>query len=213
MRKLLSFHVTSVDGYYEGPGQAFDWPVVDEEFNQFALQQLEEADMLLFGRATYQMMAGYWPTPAAKQDDPAVTAKMNDMAKIVISRTLDAAEWAHTQLITEDVAEVVAKLKQQPGQNMVILGSSALTVSLIGMGLVDEVPGRGEPGRARRRRVPVPDRRGTDRPDAPAGQVFPLRQCLAPLPARCPVRRRPRSAGAGRARRGRTRRGCPPGWT
>jgi dihydrofolate reductase len=139
MRKLLSFHVTSVDGYYEGPGQAFDWPVVDEEFNQFALQQLEEADMLLFGRATYQMMAGYWPTPAAKQDDPVVTAKMNDLAKIVISRTLDTAEWAHTQLITEDVAETVAKLKQQPGQNMVILGSSALTVSLIGMGLIDEV--------------------------------------------------------------------------
>ena len=43
---------------------------MDEEFNQFALQQLEEADMLLFGWATYQMMAGYWPTPAAKQDDP-----------------------------------------------------------------------------------------------------------------------------------------------
>src|SRR5215467_11138056 len=64
MRKLLSFHVTSVDGYYEGPGQAFDWPVVDEEFNQFALRQLEEADMLLFGRATYQMMAGYWPARA-----------------------------------------------------------------------------------------------------------------------------------------------------
>jgi hypothetical protein len=56
MRKLLSFHVTGVDGYDEGPGQAFDWPVMDEEFNQFALQQLEEADMLLFGRATYQML-------------------------------------------------------------------------------------------------------------------------------------------------------------
>src|SRR5215470_6901960 len=134
MGKLLSFHVTSVDGYYEGPGQAFDWPVVDEEFNQFALQQLEEADMLLFGRVTYQMMAGYWPTPAAKQDDPAVTAKMNGLAKIVISRTLDAAEWAHTQLITEDVAEAVAKLKHQPGQNMLILGSSAVTVSPVVLG-------------------------------------------------------------------------------
>jgi dihydrofolate reductase len=48
----------SADGYYEGPGQAFDWPVVDEEFNQFALRQLEEADTLLFGRVTYQMMGG-----------------------------------------------------------------------------------------------------------------------------------------------------------
>lgn len=52
MRKLLSFHVTSLDGYYEGPNQAFDWPIVDEEFNQFGLQQLEETDTLVFGRVT-----------------------------------------------------------------------------------------------------------------------------------------------------------------
>ena len=139
MRKLLSFHATSADGYYEGPGQAFDWPVVDEDFNQFALRQLEEADTLLFGRVTYEMMAGYWPTPAAEQDDPAVTAKMNSLAKIVISRTLSTADWTPTQLIGSDVAEVLAKLKQQPGKNMMILGSSALTVTLMGMGLVDEV--------------------------------------------------------------------------
>jgi dihydrofolate reductase len=139
MRKLLSFHLTSVDGYYEGPKQAFDWPVVDTEFNRFALRQLGEADTLVFGRVTYEMMAGYWPTPAAEEDDPAVTAKMNSLAKIVISRTLDAAEWAPIQLIGDDAAEVLAKLKQQPGKNMLIMGSSALTVSLIGMGLVDEV--------------------------------------------------------------------------
>ena len=139
MRKLLSFHVTSVDGYYEGPNQAFDWPVIDEEFNQFALQQLEEADTLLFGRVTYQLMSFYWPTPAAEQDDPAVAAKMNGLAKIVVSRTLGTADWAPTQLIGDDVAEVLAKLKQQPGKNMLIMGSSALTVNLIGMGLVDEV--------------------------------------------------------------------------
>ena len=145
--------------------------------------------MLLFGRATYQMMAGYWPTPAAEQDDPAVTAKMNGLTKIVISRTLDAAEWAHTQLIAEDVAEAVAKLKHQPGQNMLILGSSALTVSLTGMGLVDEVRVMVSPGRARRRQVPVPDGHGADQPDAAAGQVVRLGQRPAVLPARCPVSR------------------------
>jgi len=139
MRKLLSFHLTSVDGYYEGKNQAFDWPVVDTEFNRFALRQLAEADTLVFGRVTYEMMAGYWPTPAAEEDDPAVTAKMNTLAKIVISRTLDTAEWAPVQLIGDDAADVLAKLKQQPGKNMLIMGSSALTVSLIGMGLVDEV--------------------------------------------------------------------------
>lgn len=85
------------------------------------------------------MMVGYWPTPAAEQDDPKVTAKMNGLPKIVISRTLDTADWAHTQLIGDNVAGTVAKLKQQPEKNLLIMGSSALTVSLIGMGLVDEV--------------------------------------------------------------------------
>jgi dihydrofolate reductase len=139
MRKLLSFHLTSLDGYYEGSNQAFDWPVVDAEFNQFALRQLDEADTLVFGRTTYGLMAGYWPTPAADQDDQAVAARMNGLAKIVVSRTLDIAEWAPTQLIGDNVADVLAKLKQQPGKDMLIMGSSALTVSLIGMGLVDEV--------------------------------------------------------------------------
>jgi dihydrofolate reductase len=63
MRKLLSSHVTSVDGYCERPNQAFDWPIVDEEFNRFALRQLETADTLQFMRVTYHLMAGYWPTP------------------------------------------------------------------------------------------------------------------------------------------------------
>jgi len=74
MRKIFSFMVATVDGYYEGPNQEFDWPIVDEEFNEFALQQLDEVDTLPFGRVTYQGMAAYWPTPVAEQDDPEVAA-------------------------------------------------------------------------------------------------------------------------------------------
>jgi dihydrofolate reductase len=141
VRKIFSFQVTSVDGYYEGPNQEFDWPVIDEEFNQFALQQLDEADTLLFGRVTYQLMASYWPTPAAEQDDPKVTAKMNELAKLVVSRTLEdpTPAWAGTRLIRDDVAGELTKIKQQPGDDIVIMGSSDLTVSLLEEGLVDEV--------------------------------------------------------------------------
>jgi dihydrofolate reductase len=141
VRKIFSFQVTSVDGYYEGPNQEFDWPVIDEEFNQFALQQLDEVDTLLFGRVTYQLMASYWPTPAAEQDDPKVTAKMNELAKLVVSRTLEdpTPAWAGTRLIRDDVAGELRKIKQQPGDDIVIMGSSDLTVSLLEEGLVDEV--------------------------------------------------------------------------
>ena len=139
MRKILAFLVVTVDGYYEGPNQEFDWPVVDEEFNEFALEQLDEVGTLLFGRVTYEGMASYWPTPAAEQDDPRVAAKMNGLPKVVVSRTLDKAEWANTRLVKDDVAAELTKLKQQPGKDIAIFGSSDLTVSLLRMGLVDEL--------------------------------------------------------------------------
>ena len=131
--------MTTLDGYYEGLNQEFDFWVVDEEFNEFAVEQLDEVDTLVFGRVTYEGMAAYWPTPAAEQDDPRVAARMNSLKKIVVSRTLDTAEWANTRLIKNDVSEELATLKQQPGKDIAILGSSDLTVSLLPMGLVDEL--------------------------------------------------------------------------
>jgi dihydrofolate reductase len=139
MRKIISFHVTTLDGYYEGPNQEFDWPVVDEEFNEFSLGQLDEVDTLLFGRVTYELMASYWPTPAARQDDPKVAEKMNGLPKIVVSRSLRQATWDPSSIIGDDVAARVSELKQQPGKDIAVFGSSELTVSLLGMGLMDEV--------------------------------------------------------------------------
>ena len=66
MRTLASFIVTSLDGFYQGPNGEFDWLIPDEEFNDFAVRQLDEADTLGFGRATYEYMAAYWPTEQAR---------------------------------------------------------------------------------------------------------------------------------------------------
>ena len=139
MRKIFAFIMTTLDGYYEGPHEEFDFWVVDEEFEEFSAEQLDEVDALLFGRVTYEGMAAYWPTPDAERDDPTVAAKMNGLSKIVVSRTLERAEWANTRLIKDDVAQELSDLKQQPGTDIAILGSSDLTVSLLEMGLVDEV--------------------------------------------------------------------------
>jgi dihydrofolate reductase len=137
--KLFAFLVTTADGYYEGPNQEFDWPVVDDEFNQFAIEQLEEIDTLVFGRNTYEAMASYWPTPLAQQNDPAVAGKMNGLPKIVVSTTLGEPTWQNTRLISQNVAEEIAKLKRQPGKALAIFGSSDLTVRLMKLGLVDEL--------------------------------------------------------------------------
>jgi dihydrofolate reductase len=139
VRKIFAFIMTTLDGYYEGPNQEFDFWVVDEEFNRFALEQLDEVDTLLLGRVTYQGMAAYWPTPAGEQDDPNVAARMNGLSKIVVSRTLDEVEWVNTQLMTGDVVTELTTLKEQPAKDIAILGSSDLTASLLQTGLLDEV--------------------------------------------------------------------------
>ncbi len=97
MRGMFAFLMTTLDGYYEGPNQEFDWPNVDDEFNEFAIQQLDEADALVFGRATSEGMASYWPTEAARHDDAMVADRMNSTPKIVCSTTLIRVEWQSTR--------------------------------------------------------------------------------------------------------------------
>jgi dihydrofolate reductase len=139
VRKVFLFMMVSLDGYFEGPKQDIGWHNVDEEFNDFAIQQLDDVDMLLFGRVTYEGMASFWPTPFAKENDPIVAEKMNTVSKLVFSKTLDKAEWNNTKLVKEHVAEEILQLKQQSGKDIAIFGSSDLAVSLISLGLVDEL--------------------------------------------------------------------------
>ena len=70
MRKVLFFMLTSVNGFYERGRWELDWHQVDEEFNAFAIAQLDACDLMVFGRTTYEGMASYWPTDAALRDDP-----------------------------------------------------------------------------------------------------------------------------------------------
>ena len=138
MRTIIFQMMISLDGYFEGPNQELDWHRVDDEFNDYANDLLDSVDTLLFGRVTYQLMAGYWPTPTAKTNDPIIAGKMNRLPKIVFSRTMARAEWNNTRLVKENAAQEIAQLKQQPGKNMAIFGSSDLTVSLMPSGLIDE---------------------------------------------------------------------------
>ena len=139
MRKVVFQMLVSLDGYYEGPDHGIDWHNVDAEFNEYAIDNLRNKfDTLLFGRVTYEGMAAWWPTPAAATDDPIVANLMNTLPKIVFSRTLDRAEWQNTRLVKEHAAEEVARLKQQPGKDIAIFGSSDLALALIPHGLIDE---------------------------------------------------------------------------
>jgi dihydrofolate reductase len=74
MRKLFSFNLVTLDGFFEGPNQDIGWHNVDEEFNKFAAEQLDTIGVILFGRVTYQGMANFWPTPFAIENDPVIAS-------------------------------------------------------------------------------------------------------------------------------------------
>ncbi len=139
MRTLYLFDMVTLDGFFEGPTKwEIDWHNVDAEFNEFAIDQLNATDLLLFGRVTYEGMASYWPTPAAIKNDPVVAGKMNSLPKIVFSRTLEKADWNNTRLIKSNIVEETLKLKRQPGKDIAIMGSSDLTSTFTKHGLIDE---------------------------------------------------------------------------
>jgi dihydrofolate reductase len=138
MRRLFLFNLISLDGFFEGPNKELDWHNVDAEFNEFAVQQLDSIDLILFGRITYEMMVSYWPTDSAIKDDPAVGGRMNSIQKIVFSKTLPKADWNNTTLIKNNGSQEVAKLKNQPGKDIAIFGSFGLALTLLPDKLIDE---------------------------------------------------------------------------
>ncbi len=138
MRKLLMFNLVTLDGYFEGPDRDISWHNVDSEFNEYAVDMLDSVDTLLFGRVTYELMAGFWPTPDAIKNDPLVAERMNKLSKIVFSRTLDKVAWQNTRLVGDKIEDEIRKLKQQPGKSMVLLGSGSIVARFSQRGLIDE---------------------------------------------------------------------------
>lgn len=138
MGNIVMFNMMTLDGYFAGPKGEIDWHQVDSEFNDFAIEQLDSAGGLLFGRVTYQMMASYWPSAEALKDDPVVASKMNSIPKYVFSRTLDRADWNNTRLLKGEAEVEAAKLRQQPGKPLFLFGSGNLAATLIRFSLIDE---------------------------------------------------------------------------
>lgn len=138
-RTVASFIVTSLDGFYEGPGGEFDWMTPDEEFNDFAVRQLDEADVLGFGRATYEHMAAWWPTEQAEVNDPAITSRMNTKPKLVFTTTLHRATWSNTTIVGGEAVDHVRALPPAPGGELLVLGSCHLTAHLAAAGVLDEL--------------------------------------------------------------------------
>jgi dihydrofolate reductase len=141
MRKIIFSIPITLDGFIEGPQRELDWVIADDELHDFYTNLLQEADLLIYGRAAYELMANYWPMATA---DPKATEGMkrfantlNPMQKIVFSTTLHNAGW-NTQIINTFDPEAIQTLKTQPGGTILLSGGATMARSFFEHGLVDE---------------------------------------------------------------------------
>jgi len=140
MRKLAVFNHLSLDGYFVDMNGSMSWAksgTKDAEWNAFVAKNAKGDGLLLFGRVTYELMASFWPTPMADQHDPVVAERMNKLPKVVFSKTLDKASWSNTRLVKGDMVAEIRKMKKEPGEDMVILGSGSIVSQLAQEGLID----------------------------------------------------------------------------
>lgn len=136
MRSLMWQMMVSLDGRFEGEGGALDWHVVDGEFTDYVMEMLAEAGTILFGRRTYETLAGYWPTATSRE-----APRMNELPKVVFSRSLERADWSNTRLVREDPVAEVRRLAEEAEDegDLAVFGSSELAATLLRAGLIDEV--------------------------------------------------------------------------
>jgi dihydrofolate reductase len=142
MRKVVLFMHLSLDGFAGGPNGELDFLTYDQELQQYADELVQTVGAPIYGRTTYQLMEGYWPTVLRKPDAPSHALEharwVENVPKFVFSRTLNEVTWNNTSLIKGNIAEEVKKLKEQPGKDLVIFGSPGLTATFMELGLIDE---------------------------------------------------------------------------
>ena len=141
MRKIISFMHISLDGFVAGPNGEMNWIKVDEEIFDYGAKRISEGNTSLYGRVTYQMMEGYWPTAADKPDaskhDIEHSKWYANVHKVVLSKTMKNDDLANTTVIGDDLVDGINKVKQGEGADILVFGSPKATHSLMQHNLID----------------------------------------------------------------------------
>lgn len=136
MRKLIMWNLMTLDGYFEGKQNwdlEFHNTVWGKDLEQLSIEQLHSADYLVFGRVTYEGMAAHW-----KKEKGEIAELMNNIPKLVFSKTLKTVDWNNSTLINAHASTEISKLKAQGGKDMYVFGSANLSETFINDNLFDE---------------------------------------------------------------------------
>jgi dihydrofolate reductase len=143
VRKVIALVNITLDGFAATSDGGLDWTIVDEEMWTHTNELFAGADTTLFGRVTYQGFEQAWPAIGSNPDSPQVmkdfSAWIENVEKIVFSSSLERVPWNHSRIVKDHIAEEVAKLKAQPGKDIVIMGSPSITRTFLNLGLLDEL--------------------------------------------------------------------------
>lgn len=142
MRKIIVQNMVSVDGYFCRTNGDIDWHIVDDEFNEYAIEFLNQIDTIMFGRVTYKIFEEFWPKALIAQetspDDRKIAKQIDDATKIVFSKTLESVTWNNSKILKSINKEEIEKLKNQSGKDICIYGSGSIIAELAKFGLIDE---------------------------------------------------------------------------
>lgn len=133
MRKVVVSEFLSLDGVMEEPEWTFKF--FGAEQAKYKFDELMASDTLLLGRVTYEGFAEAWPS---RTDEEGFADRINGLPKYVVSTTLEAAEWNNSHVINTNVAQEISRLKEQPGENILVYGSGQLVQALMQHDLIDE---------------------------------------------------------------------------
>ncbi|MGC4788270.1 dihydrofolate reductase family protein [Micromonospora sp. DT178] len=141
MRKIIYGVHQSLDGFIEGPNGEFDWPEMGPELSAYSLALCDRAGAFLYGRRVWEFMAAYWPQAESISDHPhdlAFAPIWRRTPKVVVSRTLTAAEHGARVVGGGDLGKEVTALKEQPGGDLLLNGGADAAGALTDLGLIDE---------------------------------------------------------------------------
>src|SRR5437870_6057404 len=142
MRKVVLLEHVSLDGFAAGPNDEMDWITFDSDVEAYVHALHSRVDTAIYGHRTYQMMKSYWPTvltkPNAGQSELDHARWLDRATKIMVSKTVDQDDWTPALVVGKNLAQEMAKLKQQPGKDLWLIGSISTAQAFMRLGLIDE---------------------------------------------------------------------------
>lgn len=142
MKKVVLFMHLSLDGFVAGPNGEMDWITVDDHIFDYAGTRINESDTALYGRVTFDLMEGYWPTaadqPNASRHDVEHSKWYKKVNKVIVSKTMKDAQLPNTTIISENLLENIKALKQGTGKEIIIFGSPSIGRALMAENIIDD---------------------------------------------------------------------------